>query len=323
LCLLVAKFYKNPAKFTCLSSPSTIIDFSKVNDNYCDCPDGSDEPGTAACSFLSTLSPPQPVPGSATGDSNITNALPGFYCKNKGHNPEYIPFTYVNDGVCDYDVCCDGSDEWEGVGGVRCEDRCAAMGKEHKKKELAREKAAHAAGRRRADLVREAAALRDNVKANIIALGAEIKDLEARSADAKKKYEDIERRERGRVVMGTTGKASKVTVLAGLAKNRIEELREALVGTIQKKNIAKEKVQELEAILAAFKEEYNPNFNDEGVKRAVKAWEDYAAKKATEVEDVAAEDRDLDERIVEFNGLNGPRRRRVMSKLVSYRIGPH
>jgi protein kinase C substrate 80K-H len=95
--------------------------------------------------------------------------------------------------------------------------------------------------------------------------------------------------------MGTTGKASKVTVLAGLAKNRIEELREALVGTIQKKNIAKEKVQELEAILAAFKEEYNPNFNDEGVKRAVKAWEDYAAKKATEVEDVAAEDRDLDE----------------------------
>jgi protein kinase C substrate 80K-H len=38
-----------------------------------------------------------------------------------------------------------------------------------------------------------------------------------------------------------------------------------------------DRVEQLEDILSKFKEEYNPNFNDEGVKAAVKGWEDYAA----------------------------------------------
>jgi protein kinase C substrate 80K-H len=46
-------------------------------------------------------------------------------------------------------------------------------------------------------------------------------------------------------------------------------------------------------MLKRFKEEYNPNFNDEGVKRAVKAWEDYAAQDRLGPND--ALDRDLDE----------------------------
>lgn len=34
--------------FTCIKSGET-IDFIKVNDNYCDCDDSTDEPGTDAC----------------------------------------------------------------------------------------------------------------------------------------------------------------------------------------------------------------------------------------------------------------------------------
>ena len=58
--------------------------------------DGSDEPGTAACS-----------------PSNQH-----FYCMNKEHRGRYIPSSRVHDSVCD---CCDGSDEPIGAG---CANTC-------------------------------------------------------------------------------------------------------------------------------------------------------------------------------------------------------
>uniref|UniRef100_A0A7S2T3J0 Glucosidase 2 subunit beta n=1 Tax=Chloropicon primus TaxID=1764295 RepID=A0A7S2T3J0_9CHLO len=91
------------------SSPSfACFDGSKVlapgalNDNYCDCEDGSDEPGTSAC---------------ANGS---------FYCQNLHHKPKTLSSMFVDDGVCD---CCDGSDERGGG----CENTCAEEGSELRK----------------------------------------------------------------------------------------------------------------------------------------------------------------------------------------------
>jgi len=81
-------------EFKCLSS-GQVIPLEHVNDDYCDCEDGSDEPGTSAC----------------------PNGL--FYCENKPYKGSYIISSRVNDGICD---CCDGSDEYDGT--ITCENTC-------------------------------------------------------------------------------------------------------------------------------------------------------------------------------------------------------
>lgn len=84
--------------FTCFDKSKT-IPLERVNDGYCDCPDGSDEPGTNAC---------------GTGE---------FYCRNTGSVAKVIPKWLVDDGICD---CCDGSDE-AGNPYAHCEDVCGAI----------------------------------------------------------------------------------------------------------------------------------------------------------------------------------------------------
>ncbi|KAL3274019.1 hypothetical protein HHI36_015437 [Cryptolaemus montrouzieri] len=85
--------YYGKNAFECIKSKER-IKFSKVNDDYCDCEDGTDEPGTSACS----------------------NGF--FYCNfeqsdlTKLNENGKIPSSKVDDGVCD---CCDGSDENDSI----------------------------------------------------------------------------------------------------------------------------------------------------------------------------------------------------------------
>jgi protein kinase C substrate 80K-H len=305
----VAKFYKStstPATFTCISNPSIIIPFPRVNDDFCDCPDGSDEPGTSACSYISPLSPPQyhPGPDSPSTAPNTTLALPGFYCKNKGHVPQYIRFESVNDGKCDYDICCDGSDEFANVGGLKCEDRCAAIGKEHRKQEETRQKSLKAALKRKAQLSTEAARLTKEIEMKIEDAEVKLKAFQVKVKDAEDNLKEVERREKLRVVRGQSAGGGKLGVLVGLAKSRVEELRLKLDKTKRQRDSIIERVIELEELLSALKKDHNPNFNDEGVKRAVRGWEDYAARD-TDDGWTEAEDRDLDAVLQEDSDSNG------------------
>lgn len=74
---------------------SRSIPWSAVNDDYCDCPDGSDEPGTIPPSrFICTYN----VLILHLGTSACRNST--FFCRNIGHVGASISATRVNDGIC-------------------------------------------------------------------------------------------------------------------------------------------------------------------------------------------------------------------------------
>jgi protein kinase C substrate 80K-H len=160
--------------------------------------------------------------------------------------------------------------------------------------------------KRKKQLLAEAANLRHLVENRILELEVQVQSAAEKMSRTEAILNDAEQSEKSRVIKTGSGTADSVGVLAGLARSRIEELRSHLVAVRAQRDAVDARMKELEAALSALKSEYNPNFNDEGVKRAVRAWEDYAAReKEGSWED--AENRDLDEIAKpddENNGIN-------------------
>eukprot|EP01061_Rhynchopus_euleeides_P004440 TRINITY_DN13698_c0_g1_i1.p1 TRINITY_DN13698_c0_g1~~TRINITY_DN13698_c0_g1_i1.p1 ORF type:complete len:652 (+),score=255.22 TRINITY_DN13698_c0_g1_i1:45-2000(+) len=168
--------YQEKDTFTCTDGSAT-ISWGEVNNNYCDCSDGSDEPGTSAC-------------------SDLTPRLT-FWCENKGHKGEYIAQTYINDGICD---CCDGTDEY-GTDAA-CVNNCVEVATVHAK-ERAEAEARLAAGlAKKAQLIQRAKEIITEKKASTQQWETELvsvkSDLETAEV-VKNTEEAIERSERDEI----------------------------------------------------------------------------------------------------------------------------
>ncbi|XP_059068864.1 glucosidase 2 subunit beta isoform X2 [Cryptomeria japonica] len=157
--------YFSSARINCKDG-SKAFPRDQLNDDFCDCPDGTDEPGTSAC--------PEGK----------------FYCQNSGHMPVILFSSRVNDGICD---CCDGSDEYDGK--VKCSNTCWEAGKatrEKLKKRLATFKEGFAIWKQE---IEHAKQLMAKEKAELASLKQEEKKLKVAVEKLKETKEAIEKAE--------------------------------------------------------------------------------------------------------------------------------
>ncbi|KAF9448372.1 hypothetical protein P691DRAFT_800879 [Macrolepiota fuliginosa MF-IS2] len=233
---LVSKYVPTNGKWRCLDG-SKEIPWDFVNDDSCDCLDGSDEPGTGACSDTF------------------------FYCQNKGHIGASIPSSRVRDGLCE-PQCCDGSDELPGV----CKNMCKEVGEEYRKKYEAEMKQRKTGSKIRSTYIAFAHKEKKRLEERVETLE---KEIQAKAKEVERLKDIAERTESLSAAALEQKKQSPLYQTLIDHHNALKSLQRE-----HKKHLENEK--KLGEILDTLRRGYNPNYQDMAVLEAVRGWEEHA-----------------------------------------------
>ncbi|OZJ05118.1 hypothetical protein BZG36_01389 [Bifiguratus adelaidae] len=245
----------SPNFWICLDG-SKKLPISTINDDYCDCPDGSDEPGTSACPNGS------------------------FYCENVGHMGRTIRSSRVNDGVCD---CCDGSDEMSGL--IQCENTCAEVGEQWRKQqaEIAKlQKIGRDAKNKLIDLGNKR---RQEQRVELATLTREVEALQDAVATLRTEKEHLENTKKLQEVSegdATKSSSCSCSTTSLSAAHKLSVLKDDV-------SLLQGHVETLLSILDDLKRDHNQNYHDLAVKAAISGYDEFLSDWGTITENIEAD----------------------------------
>jgi protein kinase C substrate 80K-H len=228
----------------CLSDPSIVLRYDQINDDFCDCPDGSDEPGTNACPY---------------DPSRM------YYCHNEGYFPGYIETFKLNDGVCDYDTCCDGSDEYA-TG--KCPDRCAEVNRQFQEYKTKVQQDLAKSLKIKSTLLDEAASIKRQLESKLKELQSQLTTEELELLAGKQ-----------RLIRQSSESSPQVYHALAPIIGQLSHQNTEITSTIKAQQ---DKINQLEGLLLKLSQEYNPNFNDLAVKESINKYKEYMSNKEDE-----------------------------------------
>ncbi|CAG8448953.1 14159_t:CDS:10, partial [Gigaspora rosea] len=220
--------------WTCLDGSAT-IPYEAINDDFCDCADGSDEPGTSAC------------PNSK------------FNCRNIGHISSFISSSRVNDGVCEPE-CCDGSDEYDGK--IKCPNICKETNAEYTKKLKELEKLRAQGIRIKKEYIEKGRKIKTKNVAELNRLEIELKAAKIRVKEREAALKKIEDSKTDTEQLAPKGNRERM--------KKIHERIIALKGDVTRLH---EQIDTLLSILKDMKNNHNQNYHDMAERFLEMLWE--------------------------------------------------
>lgn len=198
-----------------------------------------------------------------------------FYCENKGHIPGWIPSNRVNDGVCDYDVCCDGSDEY-GLDSSLCPNRCKEINEKYVAEQKTKRELLAVGLKARQEYIAKADDIRDSMQKEVMEKEAKLVEDKQNLENLKVELElAIEKHREEMIQSGKTAEEIDVPPEIADVVNNLRVLEDANKEAFRKLIELRNKYTEIREVLERLKDGYNPNFNDPVVKEAVRSWDDF------------------------------------------------